>query len=425
MKKLTDKDAILCVSVEEAIAIRDKFGLNIKEEHLKKALKAYADEICIYKDSLFSGYRTAQQGNCKITKASKILNKGVSKKELLRRIEKIEKVMIDNTEVTVSKTPEIEEIKNELTELPEKWCVKYDQSHLEIIIKLLNWKSEITTESGYLFSENKNSYFLSCQKHIGYNEITFEQFKKWVLKEDDSKAEIPKITEVQVDCSKLTKEQIQELADIVVDNGLIVNKEDITQQFLSTIFFRNSKYLSRFGIFAKTSKSKTITYQQFKDFYSKEKPDLGSTDTSLSIREVQVKVNSQEEANECAEIAKALGEVVWRGSSSLRILDNHIYFRFSGTDFYVNKFDENKKEISLQEFRERFGKPKEIDWSKAGQLVVSGEPLTKVLTLGYHKGRIFSGVQVEDNGLFTKGYYCTSWSKESFKLCTEPITLSN
>lgn len=42
------------------------------------------------------------------------------------------------------------------------------------------------------------------------------------------------------------------------------------------------------------------------------------------------------------------------------------FFVNSGQECGVYASDRNKTKISIQEYRERFGKPKEIDWSKAG-----------------------------------------------------------
>lgn len=315
MKKLTDKDAILCKNVEEAIAIRNKFKIPLTAESIKRIFhnnkKAYLtkntpplkeNDFCL---DLF-----------KITKASKILNKGVSKKELLRRIENLEKHISDNTEVKlvsqanpeeksfewISKTPEIEGIKNEIVE------EKSNEIKKELIELSEKWCDEVTSE---------------C-------------------------------------------------------------------------------------------------------FYSKEKP--------LSIREVQVKVNSQEEANECAEIAKDCGYSISKIMSSASSRNDYFSYNFSkgieGFGFYG--FDPLQTEISIQEFRERFGKHKdvvkrdtpEIDWSKAGQLVESTSGKCIVVTDGENNDISFSGINITD-GLFEKGKYSNTWYKKSFKLCTEPITLSN
>lgn len=282
MKKLTYKDAILCVSIEEAIAIRDKFNIDIKKQILKQSLKDHI-EICLYQDNCFSGKTYAKYNGFKITKASKILN---SKKELLQRIEKLEKVMIDNTEVTVSKM---------------------------------------------------------------------------------------EITEALKDARENTAKSIN----------------------------RDMEALEE--------------------------------EKTLSIREVQVKVNSQEEANECAKIAKDCGEKIWGYESALKFnYDEELYFQKNDADddFFIGIKEESLKEISIQEFRERFGKPKEIDWSKAGQYVTNG--FIVVMTMEEsnktNEGN-FRGVcihkEIEKEWEDEVGQYSNNWIRPNFKLCTEPITLSN
>lgn len=363
MKKLTDKDAILCVSIEEAIGIMDKFEIDIEEEHLQDGFKQHI-EVCIYTDNCLSAKRYAKENGYKITKASKILNKGVSKKELLQRIKKLEKVMIDNTEVTVStdnvlefipdvpKNLGIQLIKNELTELPEKWCVKDNET-------VTNWACEQNPSWGKGVSEmyfhnakEKNILEYGFQEEIlqGYTEITFEQFKKWVLKEYSghiSKSTFSKIKPIK------SKVEVQE------------------------------------------------------------KP--------LSIREVQVKVNSQEEANECAEIAKGCGEEI----GNIKYEEFYNYFRKDVVinEFQTLRYNKDYQEISIQEFRERFGKAKKIDWSIKFQYVENKEG--KWVVLEDVSEKYFYGCLVEcvitNQFLFAP----TEVIKEGKILCTEPITLSN
>lgn len=351
MKKLTDKDAILCVSIEEAIAIRDKFKLDIENRIFKIAFET-SKKILLYSTGHWSTIHGAVEFN--IIKASKILNKGVSKKELLRRIENLEKVMIDNTEVSVSKMESVEE-------LPEKWCIKMDNQE---VIDYCNENGEIPpySQDSNLFAKFPSVNRCTSISWIteGYTEITFDQFKKWVLKEDD----------------------------------------------------------------LKPVESDTF-----------EKPDLGNTDTShtvkhrdLSIREVQVKVSSQEEANECAEIAKACGEKIWEYESALKFnYDEELYFQKNDTDddFFIGIKEKSLKEISIQEYRERFGKPKDIDWSKANYFKSEGGLI--VLSNGNSTETSFEATIVVEDLSWEgyKGKVHTNFSKKYFTLCTEPITLSN
>ena len=265
------------------------------------------------------------------------MNKMKKHKELSKRLDKIEKHLGLNTEVSV--------VENELTELPENWFIIIKKENQETI---KNWFDNIgncyTIGAKYGILDGKKESILSGV--FGGKEITFDQFKKWVLK----------------------------------DNEKATAKE------------RN-----------------------------------------LSIREVQVKVTSQEEANECAEIAKACGENIWKYKKAIDFSWNgNRYFRInnSDADFGLFCFWDNLKEISIQEYRERFGKSKEIDWSKPGQLVTNDYGCVWRIT-GSHTTVEFEGVCVRlpekmapgDNTKIFKEY--SDVEKYGFRLCTEPITLKN
>jgi len=342
MKKLTEKDAIWCKTQKQWDSIIKKF--KIKSIDHKQWLYSY-QKSCIrpitengkpsFMDLVFyknKGYT--------IHKAKDILKKSF-KKDVLKRLDKIEKVISDNTVVSKIEPLKFDFPTKELEELPEKWCILCTEENSKILNKYLHENKEkyrlynsfwIVDAGGYFVSENQNrGHTIADEYPKEYTEITFDQFKKWVLKEE-------------------------------------------------------------------------------------EKP--------LSIREVQVKVSSQEEANECAEIAKACGEEIWE----IEIIEEYCYFRkqIKGNDFGVFRFTPNYKEISLQEFRERFGKKQEteIDWSKAGQLVVDYGNRTFILTDGIHCGDSFSGVIVGGD-LWYKGTNHQDWSKTNFGLCRASITLKN
>lgn len=251
-------------------------------------------------------------------------------KKLEKRLNKIEKHLVLNTEVTVSKMESVEE-------LPEKWCVKMDN------IEVVDYCNDNGEYPPYSLNEKIFAQFPSIDRRTGtdniadgYTEITFDQFKKWVLKED----------------------------------------------------------------------SKT--------------PEIEGIKKPLSIREVQVKVTAQEEANECAEIAKACGEKIL----GLMVVDICCYFTKTTYGFAVSMKKPNKTEISIQEYRDRFGKAKtEIDWNKRGQLVENED--AKWIVVSDHSETHFLGVFIysEEPNQFL--YRTTTVLKEDKKLCTEPITLKN
>lgn len=84
------------------------------------------------------------------------------------------------------KTDSIENLKEGL---PEKWCVLRTHETYNIINEWAckEWGNKFWYDtSGYVNSDKSTS---DVQQY-GYTEITFEQFKKWVLKEDDQPAAI-------------------------------------------------------------------------------------------------------------------------------------------------------------------------------------------------------------------------------------------
>lgn len=82
----------------------------------------------------------------------------------------------------------LEAIKSELTSLPEKWCIKVTKENFQELFKLYLYDeliSERETIGRYLYpSELSVKIAMSLFLYYGYTEITTEQFKKWVLKED-------------------------------------------------------------------------------------------------------------------------------------------------------------------------------------------------------------------------------------------------
>jgi len=335
--KLTEKDAIWCKTQKQWNKILVLFPkVDLGHARFKNAdkygyflipMEREGKGTCDTKSGIGDNYYT-------IHKAKDILKKSF-KKDVLKRLDKIEKVISDNT--VVSKMESTESLKfdlptKELEEIPENWCVKDNKEVTEWVCKQNpNWGREIS-DMYFHYHKDKLSLRYGYQEEIlqHYTEITFDQFKKWVLKEE-------------------------------------------------------------------------------------EKP--------LSIREVQVKVSSQEEANECAEIAKACGKEI--SEDAFKIYNHANYFRreIGENGFGVFSFSKEFKEISIQEFRERFGKT-EIDFSKAGQLVVDHGNRTFILTDGTHCGDSFSGVIVGGD-LWYKGTNHQDWSKTNFGLCRASITLKN
>ena len=79
--------------------------------------------------------------------------------------------------------------------LPEKWCVKCTKENYLVLDK---WFYEKTKKhrldsdkcSYWHYPENYDGYCTASQIYDGYKEITFEQFQKYVLKQDTMEKEI-------------------------------------------------------------------------------------------------------------------------------------------------------------------------------------------------------------------------------------------
>jgi len=77
----------------------------------------------------------------------------------------------------------IEKMENNLTSLPEEWCIQLNdyKDWRNVFSKYLRFKSKYKGNSlGSYYSDNECS---SDLLEKGYTEITIKQFKQWVLKE--------------------------------------------------------------------------------------------------------------------------------------------------------------------------------------------------------------------------------------------------
>lgn len=340
MKKLKDKHAILCKNKEEAIAIRDMFGLDLSNQAIYRGFNKYKI-IVLYSHGSYSSLKYANESDKKILKASKIIKptKSGELENIKQRLDKLEKHLPDNTEVICSAvnmdTFFITEQPKELTELPEDWHIVITEENR---LSVKKWfKSENCYSLGAFYGiKNGEKTSKRFKEDIFGLEITFDQFKKWVSKEDD-------------------------LTPVKIPN----------------------------------------------------------------IREVQVKVSTQEEAEECARIAVECGESV---NKELDFKEQFKYFRLRISrecfGFFGKSIDAEIQEITFQQFKEYYSKPKEVDWSKAGQLVENNDGLI-VFTNGIHYEKCFTGIVLKGNKYWGKNTNKSNWSKDCFKLCTQPITISN
>lgn len=72
-------------------------------------------------------------------------------------------------------------VSKELTELPEKWCIKVEGDYSRSL-EVYKWRGFEWYDSGYICNNSDKEWFNIIPG--GYTEITFDQFKKWVLKEE-------------------------------------------------------------------------------------------------------------------------------------------------------------------------------------------------------------------------------------------------
>lgn len=91
----------------------------------------------------------------------------------------------------------------ELTELPEKWCIKHHKSIIDGLNQYresnrskypsyrYNWEVRYNNNC-FFYSQEETNPHSSLTKHQRFTEITVEQFKKWVLKEEKTETLLEK-----------------------------------------------------------------------------------------------------------------------------------------------------------------------------------------------------------------------------------------
>lgn len=261
-----------------------------------------------------------------------------------------------------------------LTELPEKWCVKmHDQS----VVDYCN------INGVYAGSYNINPYnyahFPACdgeitegsRKYEGYTEITTEQFKKWVLGEEN------------------------ELRDIWY----------IHPKTKALLFVPNNM--------------KCYGFDENREWI-----EIDRTGLSFSIW----KPATEQEVSDAL-----IAEAKRRGFKAGYASGWYEYFIQKGYFFYKNI--ENKLYVNQNAdawniiFHNGVWAPlkeTEIDWSKPGQLVKGKDVI--ILTSGHGTTEAydsFSGIVVNSVEIYKKGHYSGTWNASQFKLYTgEPITLT-
>lgn len=277
------------------------------------------------------------------------MKKSKIKKELAEvknRLDKLEKFASDNTTVSVfEKLPNVKgvsesgvlQIEEEFV-LPEKWCVAVTKQNVDV---LSEWRGNSALKTGRIYGYVHENYTWADIVMKGYTEITYDQFQKHVLKEDD-------LTPVE---------------------RALENKPN-------------------------------------------------------SIRDFQVDVSkcSENEFNELLNILEYNGEET-SGSMSRDKLNKCLQFNHDDNPYWGVYREYDLKKITPQQFKEMFGK-KEIDWSKAGQLVVNDNGNVFIVLNDVDKFS-FKGRALIINGKINTQYQDDEFDKSAFQLCNEPITLQN
>lgn len=232
--KLTEKDAIWCKTQKQWDSIIEKFKIKSisHEQWSYSGCKSCIRPITEQGGANFMDLGFYRNKGYTIHKAKDILKKSKIK-ELEKRVSKIEKVVSDNT--TISKMESVEPLKfdlpkKELEELPEKWCVALNKKSYN---DLNNWGRSIypliwgdLARRNYVKCDLSEDIITSSENiPQGYTEITFDQFKKWVLKE-----------ETEIDWSKAGQ-----LVENTTDYFLITNGVHSEKHFEATPCNGNNK----------------------------------------------------------------------------------------------------------------------------------------------------------------------------------------
>lgn len=195
-----------------------------------------------------------------------------------------ESVLIDLSEIQqylpdghVNKFTVKPEPMKELVELPEKWCIKSDETNKDVLTK---WRTDgsITGTIGYYLHtpmHGKKGYNKS-NKDPDYTEITFEDFKRLVLKESTVTSDITSLPNKW--CIKVTKENQQIVGKYYNRKGAIAYTDaDRIGKYLSShnlssgisVMSETENHGSNFCM--RTCESYTeITFDQFKKWVLKE-----------------------------------------------------------------------------------------------------------------------------------------------------------
>lgn len=216
LTELTDKDCIHVKNEKEAKKIAKMFK-EAGYKHVNTFFGGLNTPNVIYLNESYltwSSAKDAKKIGCNIIPASKFIKKEKKCKCQCR---------MENIKVNDAETVKV--VGDELNELPEKWCILITEENKTIIEKGVNWSNKIDVY-GYYYSER----FISGVKKESYTEITIEQFKKWVLKEE------------AIDWSKAGQLLISDIGNIVITHG-----EHTDEIFSGTVVLSTCNNLGMYG----------------------------------------------------------------------------------------------------------------------------------------------------------------------------------
>jgi len=287
---------------------------------------------------------------------------------------------------------EVKDAKQELSTLPEKWRIKVTTENAHV---LTDWKKKI---SNGFFYDRASIYEYVNDNGGGGNygsgtipEITFEQFLKWVLKEDVSKME----STAKLEVGKWY---------IYPEGAIMCNVEGGKGYGINGLkdWVQNAHWLSN--------------------------EDNGTDYRLATTEEISTALIAEAKKRGFVDGAKIKSEFpIWSNTNWLHknSTDNGKEYRFDSNDNELIAFGvlvfKNGQWAEIV--------PTEFDWSKSGQLVqgIDEDEEVVIVTTGNTFNNNFSGLVVSDPkdvyGVYEFSY---SWFTKAFKPYTgEPIILKN
>lgn len=360
---------------------------------MKAERKKIREEHTKHMQELFHIMVKAEEFSNKQMENTKLIWSNESKKSKLeKRISKLEsKVEVLMNPVNTSLDSTITDNNNELTELPEKWCVKVTRENQWILTK---WKKEI---SKGLFDDVSDRYEYiqydgagASYLHEGYTEISFSAFERLVLKKEEF------LEEFETGKWYKLKNNTQ---------GLVYYKGT----YGNYGFHTNGEYTDNLVV-KNTEKWRIATNKEVEEALKNEAKKRGfkkgvvinAANNDNNPRALNCKLDSDNFTYMIDSLHGYTNEKDWCNSNS-----NPVIFS-------------NGKWAEISQ-----GNNDEIDWSIPGQKVIGNQEVT-VLTSGDFdlSKEIFSGIIIKTGGfVFPVGYYSKNWDLKHFKLHTNPVTL--